>query len=460
MGKPDKIRKWNNISPASFILLGFALVILAGSLILMLPVCSAEGTFTPYIDALFTATTSVCVTGLVTVSTAFHWSFFGQLIILILIQLGGMGIVALLILILTLLHRRIGMKNRILIQQTYGLETMKGVVRFLLRIIRGMLMMELVGFLLYLPVFCSDFGLAGIWKSLFLSISAFCNAGMDVLGDTSLAAYADNWWVNLVTMALIILGGLGFMVWWEMEDVIASWLRREKSAGALLKRLSLHAKIVLSATLFLIIFGSLVVFFAEYHNPMTLGPMSFPKKCMAALFQSVTTRTAGFYTVNQTGFTDTSSLTCMLLMFIGGSPAGTAGGIKTMTVAILIAAVLSEIWGRDKVVAFKRTISSGYVRKALTIAGFSFAVWIFLTLLLCMVEELDFMKLCYETVSAIGTVGLSKDLTGLLHTPGKAVIICLMYAGRIGPVTLASAFLTREKSDSMIHYADETVLLG
>ena len=460
MKKPDKTGKWNNISPTSIIILGFALVILVGSLILMLPICSAEGTFTPYIDALFTATTSVCVTGLVTVSTAFHWSFFGQLVILILIQLGGMGIVALLILILIMLRRRIGMRNRILIQQTYGLETMKGVVRFLLRIIRGMLMVELAGFLLYLPVLCSDFGLSGIWKSLFLSVSAFCNAGMDVLGDTSLAAHADNLWVNLVTMTLIVLGGLGFMVWWEMKDVAKSWVRREKPASVLLRSLSLHAKIVLSATLFLIVFGSIVVLIAEYNNPLTLGPMSFPGKCMAALFQSVTTRTAGFYTVNQTGLTDTSTLTCMLLMFIGGSPAGTAGGIKTMTVAILIAAVLSEIWGRDAVVAFRRTISSGYVRKALTIVGFSFAIWISLTLLLCAVENLDFMKVCYETVSAIGTVGLSKDLTGLLNTPGKTVIICLMYAGRIGPVTLASAFLTREKSDTMIHYADETVLLG
>jgi len=250
------------------------------------------------------------------------------------------------------------------------------------------------------------------------------------------------------------------MVWWEMKDVAASWVRREKPASVLLRSLSLHAKIVLSATLFLIAFGSIVVLIAEYKNPLTLGPMSFPEKCMAALFQSVTTRTAGFYTVNQTGLTDTSTLTCMLLMFIGGSPAGTAGGIKTMTVAILIAAVLSEIRGRDTVVAFRRTISSGYVRKALTIVGFSFAIWISLTLLLCAVENLDSMKVCYETVSAIGTVGLSKDLTVLLNTPGKVVIICLMYAGRIGPVTLASAFLTREKPDTMIHYADETVLLG
>lgn len=455
--KKQKLQR--NILPAHIILFGFAAVIFLGSLILTLPVCSAEGTFTPYIDALFTSTTSVCVTGLVTVNTASHWSLFGQIIILLLIQLGGMGVVAFMMMILVLLHRRIGLKSRILIQQSYGLESMNGLVHFVMRVIRGMLIVEFIGFLCYLPVLCHDFGISGIWKSLFLSVSAFCNAGMDVLGDESLSPYAGNLWMNLVTMVLIILGGLGFIVWWELLDRQKAYLSK-KVTRRKLNNMSLHAKIVLSFTAFLIILGMVTVLVCEFDNSKTLGTFSFPKKCLAALFQSVTTRTAGFNTIPQSGLSDATSMICMILMFIGGSPGGTAGGVKTVTIVILGAAIKSEIQNQDNVVMYSRTIPFDYVRKALAILGYSFLVWLGLTMVLCMVEDVEFMKACYETISAIGTVGLSKDLTGTLHAAGKIVIICLMYAGRIGPVTLATAFLTKGKADSMIHYADESVLLG
>ena len=453
----QKIKR--NILPAHIILLGFALVIFLGSLILTLPVCSAEGTFTSYIDALFTSTTSVCVTGLVTVNTAGHWSLFGQIIILLLIQLGGMGVVAFMMMILVLLHRRIGLKSRILIQQSYGLESMNGLVHFVMRVIRGMLIVEFIGFLCYLPVLCHDYGISGIWKSLFLSVSAFCNAGMDVLGDESLSLYAGNLWMNFVTMALIILGGLGFIVWWELLDRQKAYLSK-KVTRRKLNNMSLHAKIVLTFTVFLIILGMVTVLVCEFDNSKTLGTFSFPKKCLAALFQSVTTRTAGFNTIPQSGLSDATSMICMILMFIGGSPGGTAGGVKTVTIVILGAAIKSEIQNQDNVVMYSRTIPFDYVRKALAILGYSFLVWLGLTMVLCRVENVEFMKACYETISAIGTVGLSKDLTGTLHAAGKIVIICLMYAGRIGPVTLATAFLTKGKADSMIHYADESVLLG
>ncbi len=448
-----------NIPSAHIILFGFATVILLGSLILTLPVCSAEGTFTPYIDALFTSTTSVCVTGLVTVNTAGHWNLFGQFIILLLIQLGGMGVVAFMMLVLVLLHRRIGLKNRLLIQQSYGLESMHGVVYYLVRVVRGILVVEFIGFLCYLPVLCHDYGTSGVWRSLFLSVSAFCNAGMDVLGDGSLSPYAGNLWMNLVTMALIVLGGLGFIVWWELLDRQKAYLKKG-SAHRKLNSLSLHAKIVLSSTGFLILIGMIMVLICEFHNPRTLGSFSFPRKCLAALFQSVTTRTAGFNTISQSGLYDATSMICMILMFIGGSPGGTAGGVKTVTMVLIGAAIKSEIQNQDSVVLYSRTIPADYIRKALAILGYSFLVWLGLTMTLCMVENVEFMKACYETISAIGTVGLSKDVTGTLHTAGKIVIICLMYAGRIGPVTLATAFLTKGKSDSMIHYADESVLLG
>lgn len=453
----QKIKR--NIPTAQIILLGFAAVIILGSLILTQPLCSVDGTFTPYIDALFTSTTSVCVTGLVTVSTAGHWSLFGQIVILLLIQLGGMGVVAFMMMILQLLHRRIGLRNRMLIQQSYGLESMHGVVYFVIRVIRGMLVVEFIGFLCYLPVLCHDYGIRGIWKSLFLSVSAFCNAGMDVLGEESLSLYAGNLWINLVTMALIILGGLGFIVWWELLDHQKAYFGR-KTTHRKLNSLSLHAKIVLTSTVFLIFFGMIMVLVCEYHNSRTLGTLPFPQKCLAALFQSVTTRTAGFNTISQSGLYDSTSMICMILMFIGGSPGGTAGGVKTVTMVILGAAIKSEIQNHDNIVLYKRTIPFDYARKALAILGYSFLVWLGFTMIFCMVEDVEFMKACYETISAIGTVGLTKDVTGTLHTAGKIVIICLMYAGRIGPVTLATAFLTKGKSDSMIHYADESVLLG
>lgn len=448
------------MTPAQFILLGFALAIFVGSVILCLPVCSADGSWTPYVDALFTATTSVCVTGLVTVSTAFHWSAFGQVIILILIQLGGMGVVAVMMLVMMVFHRRIGMKNRILIQQSYGLDSMQGVVRYMIRVIRGMLVVEFIGFLCYMPVLVNEFGYSGLWKALFLSISAFCNAGMDLMGDNSLAPYVTSYWMNFVTMTLIILGGLGFIVWWEVVDFIKDCMNKKEKLSRFWKKMTLHAKIVFSCTIFLIAIGAVIVYACEYNNPNTLGLLKIPQKIMAAIFQSVTTRTAGFFTIPQENLTDASSLFCMILMFIGGSPAGTAGGVKTMTIFILLLAIVTEAAGREEMVVFRRTISHDYIRKVLTILGYSFGIWFFFTVLLCAVEHVDFMKICYETVSAIGTVGLSKSLTGLLHTPGKIVIICMMFAGRIGPVTLATAFLTNGNGNDQIHYADESVLLG
>ncbi|MDO4977946.1 MAG: potassium transporter TrkG [Eubacteriales bacterium] len=455
----DFINK-KKLSPAQFILGGFALAILAGAVILCLPICSADGSFTPFVDALFTATTSVCVTGLVTVSTAFHWSVFGQFVILILIQLGGMGIVAVMLMIMMILRKRIGMKNRILIQQSYGLDSMQGVVTLLKRIVRGILIVEFVGFLCYLPVLVPEFGPSGIWKALFLSVSAFCNAGMDLMGDNSLANYVGNYWMNIVTIALIVLGGLGFVVWWEIVDFIKKCIRKKDHFRNLPKRLSLHAKIVFSMTFFLLLLGMISVFICEYNNPETLGNLSLPQSLMASLFQSVTTRTAGFFTISQSKLGDASSMVCMLLMFIGGSPSGTAGGVKTVTIAVLLYAIIAEARGNEDMVAFHRTIPSDYVRKGLTIVGYSFGIWVFFTILLCGVEHQSFMRICYETVSAIGTVGLSKDLTGTLHVAGKLIIICMMYAGRIGPVTLATAFLMKDKPRDISHYADENILIG
>lgn len=456
-------RIWNKtkyLRPTQTIALGFLAVILAGSLILSLPVSAVNGQETSYIDALFTATTSVCVTGLTVVSTADHWSLFGQAVILALIQIGGFGVVTIAICGMAALHRRIGLKNRILIQAAYGWDSMYGVVSLIKKIILGTLFVEGVGAVCYMPVLVARDGLRGIWESVFLSISAFCNAGMDIMGNNSLTDFAGNYWVNIVTMALIILGGLGFLVWWEMLRLIRERKRTRRTWRTTWNKVSLHTKIVLTTTLFCLVSGMIVVFCCEYNNADTLGTMSLPQKLLAALFQSVTTRTAGFFTISQSKMGDAVSMFCMILMLIGGSPGGTAGGVKTVTVAMLFFAVAASIKGREETRVFHRTISDNNVKKGLSIILLSLFIWFFMTILLLVLEEGSFLSICYETMSAIGTVGLSKDFTGTLQGAGKIVIILMMYLGRIGPITMAAAFVTKGKGEDSTHLPEENIMVG
>lgn len=450
----------NNLNTPQLIVLGFLFLIFVGSLVLMLPICSASGEWTPYIDALFTATTSVCVTGLTVVSTANHWNMFGQSIILILVQLGGLGVVATVIFVFVLTRKKIDLRNRIVIQEAYGIDNLKYVVDIIVRIVRDTFIVEGVGFLCLLPVLVSKFGPKGIWHSFFLSISAFCNAGMDTMGDSSLAEFTGNYWINGVIMVIIILSGLGFVVWMESLALLREKKKKKWSRRTAWAKLSVHTKIVLVSTAALLLFGMVTVFIFEYNNPETLGPLSLPQKLTAAMFQSVTTRTAGFYTVPQAGLTDSSSLISMLLMFIGGSPSGTAGGVKTVTVAMLTISVMSTIKGESEMKAFNRQIPRDNVRKGLAIIILSMVIWFVMTTILCAVESADFSTVCYETMSAIGTVGLSKDFTGTLHMSGKIVIIIMMYLGRIGPVTLATALLDKGNPDDLIHYPEEHILIG
>lgn len=456
-------KMWNKtkyLRPTQTIALGFLAVILAGSLILSLPISAVSGQATNYLDALFTATTSVCVTGLTVVSTADHWSIFGQAVILLLIQIGGFGVVTIAICGMAAFHRRIGLKNRILIQAAYGWDSMYGVVNLIRKIIIGTLLVEGIGAVCYMPVLVERDGLRGIWEAVFLSISAFCNAGMDIMGNNSLADFAGNYWMNIVTMVLIILGGLGFLVWWESLRLIRERKQTKRSWKATWHKVSLHTKIVLVTTLVCLVSGMIVVFLCEYRNPETLGNMSLPQKLLASLFQSVTTRTAGFFTISQKAMGDASSLFCMLLMLIGGSPGGTAGGVKTVTVAMLFFAVTASIKGREETRVFHRSISDNNVKKGLSIILLSLSIWFFMTILLSVFEDGNFMSICYETMSAIGTVGLSKDFTGTLHSAGKCIIILMMYLGRIGPITMATAFLTKGKGDDSMHFPEENIMIG
>ena len=320
------MKKKFSLSTTHMIMLSFLVVILVGSLLLSLPISSASGKAIPYLDALFTATTATCVTGLVTLPTVTTWSMFGHVIILVLIQVGGLGVITIMSAFMILLQKRMGINNRLLLQDAFNLNSLSGIVRFVKRVLLGSLLVEGIGALLYMIVFVPEYGLRGVWISIFTSISAFCNAGIDIIAENSLCNYATNPLINAVTSLLIILGGIGYIVWWDMmglgKRTAAKKHRRFQS-------LSLHSKIAIVTTLILILGGGILIFLFEYDNPLTIGNLSVFDKIQVSLFQSVTTRTAGFATVPQQDLTNASSILCLLLMFIGGSPVGTAGGIKT-----------------------------------------------------------------------------------------------------------------------------------
>ena len=448
-----KKRRRFSLSTTHIILLSFLLVILVGSGLLSLPFAAAEGVSVPYVDALFTATTATCVTGLVTVTTATAWSGFGQAVILLLIQIGGLGVITVVSWLMVLMHRKLSLSDNLLLQDAFNVNTLSGLAKFVKKVVVGTFVVEGVGALLYMPVLVPQFGLRGVWMSVFNAVSAFCNAGMDVIGDNSLLDYATHPLMNGVTSVLIILGGLGYIVWWDVLRVL-----RLPRCGW--RYLTLHSKIVLSATAILLFGGAAVILAAEYHNPATIGEMGLWDKLQCAFFQSVTTRTAGFAAIPQEGLTSAGALASMLLMFVGGSPVGTAGGVKTATVAVLCATAYRTITGRQQIGLFQRSLSANTVRKAVAVVGMSLTVLMVSTLALSMVMDASLTDIAYETVSATATVGLSRGLTPLLDGWGKLIIIATMYFGRIGPISLAIALGTRKEERNTIADPVEEISVG
>ena len=445
------------LSTTHVILLGFLLTVLIGSLLLYLPISVKDGVSVSYIDALFTATTSTCVTGLVTVVTADTWSVFGQVVILLLIQIGGLGVITVMSAFMLLLRRRMGLNDIILIQDSLNLNTMSGLASFIKKVVMGTFIVEGVGALLYMTVFVPEFGIRGVWISVFNSVSAFCNAGIDIISADSLMAYALNPIVNIVTSLLIIIGGVGYVVWW---DVIRISKEFKKSGLKSLQKLTLHSKIAIITSLILVFAGGILIFIFEYNNPLTIGNLSLFDKLQVSFFQSVTTRTAGFATVSQNHLTDATSILCLLLMFIGGSPVGTAGGIKTVTFTVLILAVVSTIRNKNETVAFHRNISKDAIRKSLAVTGMAFSIVFISTLLLSLCTSAPFLDILYETVSATATVGLTRNLTPLLNTFGKIIIIFTMYLGRVGPISLAIAFNVKTSVPNIIKNPTESISVG
>ncbi len=445
------------LTTTSVIMLGFFLGALLGTICLMLPFSVKQGQKINALDALFVAVSSVCVTGLSTVNIGQTFSAFGQVVILFLIQFGGLGIVTFTTMILCLFRRRITLSERMLIQNAYNLDTLSGLVKLTMRVMKVTLCLEGIGAVGYAFVFIPEYGLRGIWYSIFHAVSAFCNAGIDLLGGNSFCAYADNVMLNMTTIFLIVSSGLGFPVYWEIARTVSRRLKRGCVQDT--RKVNLQLKLVLLATATLIFIGMVLTLLFEYDNPDTLGNMEWPGKVMAALFQSVTLRTAGFATIPQEYFRPDSCMVYLVLMFIGGSPAGTAGGVKTVTVILLFASLFAHIKGRKDVIVMHRRIADETIRRCVAIVTFSFTALFVLTAALLAVQGSEFLETMYEMTSAIATVGLSRGLTSALNPVGKLLVCLTMYLGRIGPITLALAF-NYQKPKGEITCAESKVIVG
>lgn len=442
------------IKQTQAIVIAFAVIIAVGSILLNLPISSRDGNSIGFINALFTATSAVCVTGLVIVDTYTHWTIFGQIVILFLIQIGGLGFMTLATLFSLALRRKISFKERLLIAESLNQFSPQGMVKLIKDILLGTLFFEGLGAIILSIKFAGQFGLkVGIYKGIFHSISAFCNAGFDLMGVngkfSSLSYYVEDPVVSITIMMLVIIGGLGFAVW---EDVYKTRNFSE---------LRLHTKLVLVITGILLVIGFISFLALEYSNAKTLQPLSFKGKILASMFQSVTPRTAGFNTLSLPDLTNPSKLITMLLMFIGGSPGSTAGGIKTTTVGVVLFSVISVLRGSSDVNMFRKRLEIEVVFKAMAIFTLSLSIIIFTTIVLSIIGDATLLEYLFESTSAFGTVGLSLGITQTLDSIGKVAIIVTMFMGRVGVLTMGMAITLRmQRSEVKLKYPEAKVLVG
>ncbi|WP_040952978.1 TrkH family potassium uptake protein [Gorillibacterium massiliense] len=444
---------FTHLKPPQILVLGFAGIILLGGFLLTLPMSSATGNHTPFIDALFTATTSTCVTGLVTVDTGTHWSELGHVIILLLIQVGGLGFMTMATLIAMVFRKRISLRERLVLQEALNQNSMEGIVRLIRKVFIYAISIEAAGALLLAIRFSYDMPLGqAIWFGIFHGVSMFNNAGIDLFGMktgpfSSLTSYVSDPLVNIVVMLLIILGGIGFIV---ISDVIEYPKRR---------KLSLHTKVVLTATTFLIVFGALVIFIFEFNNERTLQPLSPGGKILAAFFQSVTPRTAGANTIDLGGMRQASQFFTVILMFIGASPGSTGGGIKTTTFTIIVGAMVAMIRGKEDIVLFRNRLAKDRINKAITLTFLALFLVLGVSMVLSTTEDRQFLAILYEVTSAFGTVGLTMGITPSLTMVGKIMIIVMMFIGRLGPLTLAYALQPKPEKE-LFRYPEGKITIG
>ena len=423
----SKIIRKKHLTSFQLIILGFAGVILFGTILLMFPIATLENVPTPFSEALFTATSAVCVTGLVVKDTGSYWSVFGHTVILVLIQIGGLGVVTVAAAVSLLSGKRISLMQRSTIQDAISAPKVGGIVRLTRFILKGTFLIETVGAMLLLPVFLSDYGLKGVWMAVFHSVSAFCNAGFDILGTTentfpSLMRYSGNAIVNVVIMLLIIIGGIGFLTW---DDIYMNKMN--------FKRYRMQSKIILVTTACLIFLPAVFFFVYDLKN------LPAGQRLLAATFQSVTTRTAGFNTINISEMSEASSAVMILLMLIGGSPGSTAGGMKTTTFTVLLLNAIATFRSQENAGAFGRRLEYHAIKNAATISMLYFTLFFCGGLAISIYEDIPLLDCLYEAASAVGTVGLTLGITPKLHVFSQVVLIILMYLGRIGGLTLIYA---------------------
>lgn len=448
------------LRPAQQIVLGFLTVIFIGSILLSLPI--AQQIPTPYIDHLFIATSAVCVTGLSPLVVVETYTIFGQVIVILLMQIGGLSLMTFIALFMIAIGGRLNIHDKIVMQETLNRTSLADITKFIVFILKYTLFFELAGLILLATQFIPLFGLGeGLYKALFISVSAFNNAGFDILGAVSLQAYVSNPVINFTVMILIIMGGLGFSVWFDIQKSSSSILKKVP-LKRIFNQLKIHVKLVLIVTAILILSGWLFIFLAEYSNPASLGPLSLADKLMASLFQSVTLRTAGFATLDIGLLRPGTLVVMMLFMFIGGSPGGTAGGIKTTTMALVILYVITELRNKDSLVLFKKTISRDLLRRSVTILVMSLIIVFTGIVGLLFVQQGNPLAIVFEAVSAMGTVGLSMGITSSLNTWGKIIIIILMFIGRIGPVALAYTLKSNRvmRRANLVEYPHGQVIVG
>lgn len=443
--KPRRLSSWQ------FLTLGYLLIILLGSFLLTLPAASANGAWTPWLDALFTATSATCVTGLVVVDTYLHWSLFGQLVILTLIQIGGIGFMTVLTMVMVLLQKHVGLYQRQVIMQAAGNLSLSGSVRLIRRILKGTLLIEGIGALLFSFRFCADFGFwEGLYYSIFHAISAFCNAGFDLMGRfgpfSSLTPYAGDPLVSLTAIALVLLGGLGFLVWTDLITHRHHW-----------KRWSLHTRIAMTASLFLVVFPAL--FFYLYEKNRLLAGLSFPQALLRALFAAVTPRTAGFNTIDMGTMSTGSYLLTAVLMLIGGNSGSTAGGIKITTFVVALFSPITAARRSRSMVIGGKALDESVQKEAMS----TLVAYLLLTVVGCMIlagfEPYSLTEILLEVISAVATVGLTAGITSSLCVISRITLILLMFAGRVGVMTLAIAFGERRDPPPLRRPTDR-ILIG
>lgn len=445
------IKKRNHLRYEQFIVLGYLIIILTGGMLLSLPISSRSGAWTPFLNSIFTATSATCVTGLVVYDTYTYWSLFGQLVILTMIQIGGLGFMTVITLLSIFLKRNIGLHERKLLMMSAGSPVISGVVRLIRRVALGTFLIESIGALILATQFCPQMGLeAGLYNALFHSVSAFCNAGFDILGRygafCSLTIYQDNPVVLLTVASLIVIGGIGFFVW---NDILIHKFH--------FKKYQLHTKIVLTVTAFLIFSGALLLFFFEYEH--SFSALTLSDKITSAIFQSVTPRTAGFNSVPMSELSESGHLLTMILMFIGGSPGSTAGGIKVTTFAVLLLGAAASAKNESHITTFKRRLDDSIVKQASAIFFIYLTLVILSTLLICSFQPFEMEDVLFETISGLGTVGLSRGITTSLNQYSRIIIMLLMFAGRVGGLTLALV-LAEKRTHAILNRPIEKIMIG